>query len=278
MDTVSRLISISSLIGQHGSSATPLLVDVRRTPVFADATHLIAGAIWRDPFQLDSWTHLMPRHRDVVVYCVHGHEISKNTADALVAQGIRAGYLDGGYTAWVAANGPITQKSQRPMIPSAVSSPSRWVTRERPKIDRIACPWLIRRFIDPLAEFVYVAADQVLAYATAHDAIPYDIPGVQFTHRGDKCSFDAIVADFDLNDPPLNSLATIVRGADCGVPQLTPESAGLLAASLGLSALHRDDHDMLEKGMDLYDALYAWAKHARTEAHNAALFNRSSPA
>jgi hypothetical protein len=218
----------------------------------------------------------VPRHRDVVVYCVHGHEISKNTAAALATAGVSARYLEGGIEAWQLAGGPMSKKSSVPPIPSPINQPTVWVTRERPKIDRIACPWLIRRFIDPLAEFVYAPADEVTAYASAHGAIPYDIPGVQFTHRGARCSFDALIADFDLNDAALDTLAMIVRGADTGAPSLTPESPGLLAISLGLSALYRDDHDMLTKGLDVYDALYAWARHARAEVHNAALFDKAT--
>ena len=155
-------------------------------------------------------------------------------------------------------------------------SNSKWVTRERPKIDRIACPWLIRRFIDPRAEFLYVPSDQVRAVAAAEQAIPYDVPDVQFSHRGERCSFDAFLADFAIDDPALADLALIVRGADTGKPELTPQSAGLLAISLGLSVNYPDDHAMLEQGMVVYDALYAWVRTARTEVHNADLFSRKS--
>ncbi len=272
MDTVARFIAVADLRRVHGSRLGPLIIDVRRKAAFDPATHLVSGAIWRDPFAVETWAHFVPRHRDVVVYCVHGHEISKNTASALAATGLRVSFLEGGIEAWKQAGGPLTKKLLMPLIPSPINQPSIWVTRERPKIDRVACPWLIRRFIDPLAEFAYVPADQVLDYASQHNAIPYDIPGVQFTHRGDKCSFDALITDFELNDGPLNRLAAIVRGADCGIPALTPQSSGLLALSVGLSALHADDHTMLDKGIDLYDALYAWAGHAADEMHHAALF------
>ena len=155
-------------------------------------------------------------------------------------------------------------------------SNSRWVTRERPKIDRIACPWLIRRFIDARAEFMYIPAAQVLAVAKAAQAIPYDVPDVQFSHRGELCSFDAFLADFALDDPALAELARIVRGADTGKLELTPQSAGLLAVSLGLSVNYPDDHAMLEHGMVVYDALYAWIRAARAEIHNADLFRKQS--
>ena len=153
-------------------------------------------------------------------------------------------------------------------------SHSKWVTRERPKIDRIACPWLIRRFIDPSAQFLYVPSAEVRAVAEAEQAIPYDVSDVQFSHRGELCSFDAFVADFGLGDPALADLALIVRGADTGKLELSPQSPGLLAISLGLSVNYADDHAMLEQGMVIYDALYAWVRSAR--AHNADLQKRQS--
>jgi len=155
-------------------------------------------------------------------------------------------------------------------------SHSKWITRERPKIDRIACPWLIRRFIDARAQFLYVPAAQVLALAQAEQAIPYDVPDVQFSHRGELCSFDAFLSDFALGDPALAQLARIVRGADTGKPELTPQSPGLLAVSLGLSLNYPDDHAMLEHGMVVYDALYAWIRGARAEVHSGDLFNKQT--
>jgi hypothetical protein len=146
----------------------------------------------------------------------------------------------------------------------------KWVTRARPKIDRIACPWLIARFIDAGAEFLYVPADQVLKVAAETGAIPYDIPGVDYGHVGELCSFDAFLRLHALDDPALQRLAVIVRGADTGRPDLAPECAGLLAQSLGLSALYADDHEMLRHGMAMYDAYYAWLRHAAGESHPAA--------
>lgn len=134
----------------------------------------------------------------------------------------------------------------------------KWVTRERPKIDRIACPWLIQRFIDPAAEFLYVPAGEVLRVAAATGATPYDIPGVEMSHVGELCSFDAFLSKHRLDDPALARLAAIVRGADTSRPDLTPQSAGLFAISLGLSLVFADDHEMLRHGMVMYDALYAW--------------------
>lgn len=134
----------------------------------------------------------------------------------------------------------------------------KWVTRERPKIDRIACPWLVTRFIDATPVFLYVPAGEVMRVAAETGALPYDVPGVELGHHGDQCSFDAFIAKYALNDAALNKLALIVRAADCGAPQLAKEAAGLLAISKGLSLNFTNDHEMLKQGIVLYDALYAW--------------------
>ena len=144
----------------------------------------------------------------------------------------------------------------------------KWVTRERPKIDRIACPWLIARFIDTAPEFLYVPADEVLTTAKATGAIPYDIPDVEMTHVGPLCSFDAFLRKYELANPALQQLALIVRGADTSQLGLTPQSAGLYALSLGLSHSFKNDHEMLKHGMVMYDALYAWCKSCQGETHN----------
>ncbi|HZP65830.1 MAG TPA: chromate resistance protein ChrB domain-containing protein [Rudaea sp.] len=144
----------------------------------------------------------------------------------------------------------------------------RWVTRERPKIDRIACPWLIARFIDDAPEFLYVPAAEVFEVARAEGAVPYDIPGAELSHVGDLCSFDAFLKKFELDDPALADVAAIVRGADTSRLDLTPQSAGLYAISLGLSHNFRDDHEMLQHGMTMYDALYSWCKTCRSEPHD----------
>lgn len=145
--------------------------------------------------------------------------------------------------------------------------PSRWVTRERPKIDRIACPWLVLRFVDPGAEFLYVPPARVLETAKEKSAEPYDIPSVRFSHDGERCSFDAFISEFGLQDTALDRVAAIVRGADTGALSLAPEASGLLAVSLGLSRLYSDDHEMLLAGLIMYDALYAWAREAADELH-----------
>ncbi len=143
----------------------------------------------------------------------------------------------------------------------------KWVTRERPKIDRIACPWLIARFIDKTPEFLFVPTEQVLAVAHETGAVPYDIPGVEMSHEGEFCSFDAFLKKYHLTDPALHQLAVIVRGADTSRLDLAPQAPGLLALSLGLSRVYADDHEMLRHGMVMYDALYAWCRDCQNEKH-----------
>ncbi len=143
----------------------------------------------------------------------------------------------------------------------------KWVTRERPKIDRIACPWLIARFIDKSPEFFYVPTENVLKVAKETGAIPYDIPGVEMTHEGELCSFDTFLKKYKLNDPALQQLAIIVRGADTSRLELAPQAPGLMALSLGLSRVFPDDHEMLRHGMVMYDALYAWCRDCQKETH-----------
>jgi hypothetical protein len=143
----------------------------------------------------------------------------------------------------------------------------KWVTRERPKIDRIACPWLVTRFIDREPEFLFVPPGRVTTVAAETGAIPYDVPGVELSHVGELCSFDTFLKRYGLKDPALDQLAVIVRGADTGRPELAPQAAGLLAVSLGLSAVFADDHEMLRHGLVVYDALYAWCRSCQAETH-----------
>jgi len=247
-------ISVASLRHSLASGQPPLVIDVRKGPTFLGAPDLIRGALRRDPLRVAEWGKTLPGKADIVVYCVHGHEVSQEAAKSLGAR-----YLEGGLEAWRAAGGELFGK------PKGASS--RWVTRERPKIDRIACPWLVRRFIDPDAEFLYVPAAEVKQAAAAREAVPYDIPDAEFSHVGELCSFDAFLGIFNLRDPALEALRIIVRGADTGRLDLAPQSAGLAALSLGLSINFQDDHAMLERGMVMYDALYAWCKKGKDEIH-----------
>ncbi|MGZ3722226.1 MAG: chromate resistance protein ChrB domain-containing protein [Bdellovibrionales bacterium] len=143
----------------------------------------------------------------------------------------------------------------------------KWITRERPKIDRIACPWLIKKFVDAEAEFLYVPSTDVMSKAKEKNATPYDVPGVELTHDGPLCSFDAFIKKYKINDPALNHLAEIVRAADTDTLDKSPQAPGLLAITLGLSKNIADDHEMLKMGMVLYDALYSWCQTLKTERH-----------
>jgi rhodanese-related sulfurtransferase len=280
-DTASPIPSISAkqLAASLVRVDAPLVIDVRKSAAF-DAAQMIPGALRRLPAlalgEPHAWLEALPRDRALVMACVHGHEVSKNACKAALKAGFHATYLENGITGWFSGNAPKKTHSADVLQYLNQDSPTRWVTRERPKIDRIACPWLIRRFIDPLAQFFYVPSHEVIAQATALAATPYDVPGVTFTHRNrteeERCSFDAFIEDFGLDDPALLKLADIVRGSDTGNLALTPQSAGLTAVSLGLSRLYPNDHAMLEHGMVMYDALYAWLQGATGEVHNAALF------
>ena len=254
-------ITATELKSALAGTQPPLLIDVRRPPAFRAAPEMASGALRRDPAAVSAWARALPRAASVVVYCVHGHEVSQNAAKALRDLGLAARYLEGGLEeGWKGAGGELTGK---PMEAS-----TRWVTRERPKIDRIACPWLITRFIDPEAEFLFVPPKEVPGAAKARAAIPYDVPDVHFSHDGDLCSFDAFLKTYRLtDDPALARLAVIVRGADTGHPELAPQAAGLLAVSLGLSRNFKDDHAMLKHGMVMYDALYTWCKEGQDETH-----------
>jgi rhodanese-related sulfurtransferase len=240
-------ISAATLRQSLLGSEPPLVIDVRRNARFLEAKDLIRGALRRDPERVAEWKATLPRAAQVVVYCVHGHEVSQNVAKALGAR-----YLEGGIEHWREEGGELATKP--------ADAATRWVTRERPKIDRIACPWLIRRFVDPDAEFLYVPTPEVKKTAREKTAVPYDVPDVEFSHDGELCSFDAFLRKFNLRDPALDALARIVRAADTNRLELAPQAPGLLAISQGLSRNFRDDHEMLEHGMVMYDALYAWCE------------------
>ena len=237
----------------------PIVIDVRRQAAFTASTDMLRGALRRDPEQVDAWAKSLPQAESVVVYCVHGHEVSQRAAAALRQAGVSARYLEHGLEGWKGDDGALEHKP--------ANAATRWVTRERPKIDRIACPWLIARFVDPSAEFIYVPSGEVLAAAKKHDAVPYDVPDVHFSHEGERCSFDAFLRHYRLSDPALAELATIVRGADTARLELAPQAPGLAAISLGLSRNFANDHEMLAHGMVMYDALYTWCKEGKEELH-----------
>jgi len=254
-------ISAQSLYERLGGPAAPILVDVRRTPAFDADEWMIVGGVRRPPEEIDGWQSDLVGKQPVVVYCAHGGEVSQGAAASLRRLGVDASYLDGGIGAWVESRLPLRRK--------VAQTSQSWVTRERPKIDRIACPWLIRRFIDPEAEFLFTATELVFEMARETGAVAYDIPGAEpFSHDGELCSFDAFLKVYGIADPALDLLAVIVRGADTARLELAPQSPGLLALSLGLSANFADDHEMLEHGMTMYDAFYAWCRSCQDQTHN----------
>ena len=261
MDEGRFSVSTQDLYRGLGTAAAPLLIDVRRGPAFEADEWMIPGAVRRPPEEVARWGREIVSGSPVTVYCAHGEEAGRNAAATLCEIGMPARYLEGGIAAWAESGLPLRRK--------IAQSSASWVTRERPKIDRIACPWLIRRFIDPEASFLYVPTERVFDAARSSGAIAYDIPGAEpFSHDGELCSFDAFLRVYGISDPALDTLAVIVRGADTARLELAPQSPGLLALSLGLSANFPDDHAMLEHGMVMYDAFYAWCRSCQDEKHN----------
>jgi len=254
MDTASFDIPPTELAQSLGRAVGPCVLDVRRAPAYAQSGRLLPLA-WRvPPDEIEQWAS---RHtpRTVVVYCVHGHEVSAQAVQQLRDKGWDAYRLQGGINAWLALGLPSL--CQCPQWGVGADTPSRWITRARPLIDRVACPWLIRRFVDRQARFFYVPADEVFALAQQHQAVAFDLPGAPLAHVGERCSFDALLAVLNLHSPALERLALIVRGADTAALHRAPESAGLLAVSRGLGLVHADDQALLDAACPLYDALYA---------------------
>ncbi len=257
-------ITIQQLARLVGTPDAPVLVDLRIDEDFDDDPRLLPGAVRHAFTALDALAARIGARR-AVLYCQKGRKISHGTMALLRGRGIAAEVLEGGHFAWRDAGLPMIDKTA---IPGLGLRSTRWVTRHRPKIDRLACPWLIRRFIDPTAEFLFVPPQDVTLVAEKFDAIPFDVEGVRFSHRGKSCSFDTVCAEFGLSVEPLDTLATVIRAADTNRHDLASEAAGLLAVSVGLSRLYRDDLAQLEAGMVLYDALYRWARDGQDEGHD----------
>ena len=258
-------ITVAQLSRLIGTPNAPIIVDVCIDEDFHDDPRLVPTAI-RYPFA--DIAALAPRLRDerVVVICQKGLKLSEGAAAVLRSAGTAAENLLGGNVAWRDAGLPLIPAAKLPE--RNASQQTVWVTRQRPKIDRIACPWLIRRFVDREAQFLFVAPSEVMAVAEKFEATPFDVEGVFWSHRDDRCSFDTMIEEFSLETAPLKHLARIVRAADTNRHDLAPEAAGLLAASLGLSRMYRDDLAQLDAGMLLYDAFYRWARDATDEGHD----------
>jgi rhodanese-related sulfurtransferase len=246
-------ISVDKLFKLVGTANAPLIIDVRLQEDFE-----------RDPRHLPTAKRVAHAEtasvvaQAVIVVCQRGAKLSHGAAALLRLRGVDAVSLEGGFQAWSAA--------KMPLVPESMMK-SRWVTRHRPKIDRIACPWLIRRFVDRDAEFLFVPPDDVEGVAERFEATAYDMPTGFWTHEGERCTFDKMLAEFALETEALLHLARIVRAADTGKLDMEPEAAGLLAISLGLSRQYSDDLEQLAAGMAIYDALYRWCRDATDEAH-----------
>jgi rhodanese-related sulfurtransferase len=240
---------------------------VRTDEDFAADPRLIPGSVRRPHTNPASWSSEIAGPSAVVI-CNEGHRLSNGVAAWLRHEGMPADHLEGGFRAWADAGLPAVPEKILPRRDGRGRTV--WVTRARPKIDRIACPWLIRRFVDPGAVFLFVSPSEVLGVAERFGATPFDIDGegVFWSHRGELCTFDVMVREFGLATEPLLRLATMVRGADTARPDLSPEAPGLLAASLGLSRMYPDDLEQLQAGLALYDAFYRWCRDATGETHN----------
>lgn len=258
-------ITVNQLARLIGTENAPTIIDVRIDEDF-DLDPQILPTSTRCPHT--EIASLAPQLKDkkVIVYCQKGKKISQGSIAILRSLGVNAESVEGGHFGWRDAGQTLIPADKLPQKND--DNQSVWVTKQRPKIDRIACPWLIRRFIDPNAQFLFVAPSEVLGVAEKFNATPFDIEDVFYSHRGDNCTFDTMLEEFDLKLPALEKLATVVRGADTNKHDLAPESAGLLAASLGLSRMYRNDNEQLEAGLLLYDAFYRWARDASDEGHD----------
>ncbi len=258
-------ITVAQLTRLIGLPDAPILIDVRTEDDFQADPRLIPGSMRKDYGQVSEWS-MESSGGPIIVLCQKGRKLSQGAAALLRCFGSAAESLEGGFEAWRSAGLPLLKLDRLPT--RNTNGHTMWVTRARPKVDRIACPWLIRRFVDRSAMFLFVPPADVLDVAEHFDAAPFDVDNVFWSHRGEKCTFDAMIEEFGLVAPPLDLLASIVRGADTARPDLAPQAAGLLAASLGLSRMYKDDLAQLEAGMLLYDAFYRWCRDATEETHN----------
>ena len=258
-------ITAAQLSRLVGLPDAPTIVDVRIPDDIALDTRILPGADHRSHKNVTEWAATYAGQR-VVVVCQRGQKLSEGVAAWLRHEGVEAENLAGGFEAWRDAGGPLASTAKLP--PRDSQGRTLWVTRSRPKVDRIACPWLIRRFVDPRAVILYVATAEVAGVAQFCGGMPFDVEDTFWSHRGELCTFDVMLMEFGLSTPALDRLSAIVRGADTARPELAPEAPGLLAASLGLSRMYSDDLEQLDAGMALYDAFYRWCRDATDETHN----------
>ena len=258
-------ITVSQLSRLVGLPRAPAIIDVRLDDDVAADPRLLPGSSRRPYQNVAAWSRDYAG-ASVIVVCQKGLKLSQGVAAWLRHEGLDAQTLEGGFDAWRKAGELLVRTDKLPARDDRGRTV--WVTRARPKVDRVACPWLIRRFVDPAAVFLFVAPSEVTAVAERFSATPFDIEGVFWSHRGETCTFDTMIEELELKSQPLLQLARIVRGADTANLDLAPQSAGLLAASLGLSRMFRDDLAQLDAALLLYDAYYRWCRDAAAETHN----------
>jgi hypothetical protein len=258
-------ITVPQLLRLIGLPDAPVIVDISIDPDFIDDPFLIPGAFRHSHTDIAGLKDRLAG-RACVITCQQGIKLSQGLVARMRADGHAAEYLQGGNYAW-------RDHADAPRIPAAsippqVDGATLWVTRHRPKIDRIACPWLIRRFVDTGARVLFVSPVEVAGVAERYNATPFDVENVFWSHREEKCTFDTMLEEFGLNTPALTRMATVIRAADTNTHDLAPQAAGLLAMSVGLSRQYRDDQEQLTAGMAIYDALYRWARDGADEGHD----------
>ena len=261
--TAPHEIAPAQLARLLGTPEAPLILDLCLPEDFALDPRVIPTARRAAHGDVAALAPRLAGRRTVAV-CQKGRKVSQGAAALLRAHGIPAEHLAGGVHAWRDAGLPLTPLAA---LPAPIGDATLWVTRHRPKIDRIACPWLIRRWVDPGARFLFVAPSEVAGVAERFGAAAFDTEGAPFTHDGPLCTFDAMLRAFALDTEPLQTMAKVIRAADAGDHAAAPQAAGLLALSVGLSRMHRDDLAQLEAGMILYDALHRWARDGQGEGH-----------
>ena len=258
-------ITVPQLLRLIGLPDAPVIVDISIDPDFDDDPYLIPGS-FRHPHTDIEGLKARLQGRSCVITCQKGIKLSQGLTAWLRQDGIKAEYLKGGMYGW--RDHDPTARIPFAAIPAPVEGSTLWVTRHRPKIDRIACPWLIRRFVDPSARFLFVSPAEVKGVADRYGATPFDVEDVFWSHRGENCTFDTMLDEFALHTDALDRLAQVVRAADTNRHDMAPQAAGLLALSVGLSRQYRDDLEQLEAGLALYDALYRWARDGSDEGHD----------
>lgn len=253
-------ITPSQLMRRIGTPDCPILIDVCIDADFAEDPRLIPTSRRHSFADIAALVPSVGDH-PVIVICQKGKKLSQGAAAIMRSYGVRAEVLEGGIHAWRDAGGTLIPAQKLPMRSGL------WVTRHRPKVDRIACPWLIRRFIDPDARFLYVPSADVMMVAEKFAAIPFDVEGADLGHAQGRCTFDALLTNFDLDLPALTEMAAVIRAADGTPGAENAQASGLLALSIGLSRMYKDDVAQLDAAMPIYDALFRWARDGQGESH-----------